>query len=99
MTIFSTCSNALATAYLFVVCCTKPFRLLPRGEWGIGIFRSPVIIRTGVFLEPQLPFFAHYFFMGSTYSLIEDKKSFSIVMPGTEDLATGSVANGGDSEM
>lgn len=36
--------------------------------------------------------------MGSTYSLIEDKKSFSIVMPGTEDLATGSVANGGDSE-
>ena len=37
--------------------------------------------------------------MGSTYSLIEDKKSFSIVMPGTEDLATGSVANGGDSEM
>lgn len=30
--------------------------------------------------------------MGSSYSLIEDKKAFSIVMPGTEDLKTGSVA-------
>ena len=39
------------------------------------------------------------FSMGSTYSLIEDKKSFSIVMPGTEDLATGSVTNGGEREV
>lgn len=46
------------------------------------------------FLEhTQLRFISPLFIiMGSSYSLIEDKKSFSIVMPGTEDLKTGSVA-------
>ena len=35
--------------------------------------------------------FVYSYLMGIVNSRIEDKKSFSIVMPGTEDLSTGSV--------
>lgn len=35
--------------------------------------------------------FLYSYLMGIVNSRIEDKKSFSIVMPGTEDLSTGSV--------